>query len=510
MDDYCMTSRSPLSVLLLSESESLAALDRRALRDAGVTRIRVLTSGSQAARILAGLSPDSQDFQPDIIVCSQKLADMDGEQFCAILRLHPRLLATPVLLILPNDSEVEQLRTLGCGASALLGRPYSVTALRDQLATLAASLARMTQLQQAARYTDTRAFDAALSTYGILLKPVRQPEDYFRVGMQCLQQHRWNNALNAFQRALRNAQIKGEAELGMAAAWKGKGDLSRFRFWLARAADTFVRAQRWHRARAAYARLLQDDPSARSPFLSQARQLMLQGRYEEAADTLAQGFAVTPRGQVCEKIAQTCLSADEPERMLRDLEASLEHVMGAQGNRLSDDIRDSLDSLAREQEAHRRQAAAERQRKAARPLNGLKENAEEADSASPLQNSSENAPKNAPETSSQTRAPVQTTARTALRKRSRTGQMTAISVLPPDDGLSRPAPDLRLDGLAQTGSRNRHSDGAAQADQAVILAPLTEAEATSDLFKQRPRLNELLSVMKLTWKLARRKKQEKD
>ncbi len=261
MDDYCMTSRSPLSVLLLSESESLAALDRRTLRDAGVTRIRVLTSGSQAARILAGLSPDSQDFQPDIIVCSQKLADMDGEQFCAILRLHPRLLATPVLLILPNDSEVEQLRTLGCGASALLGRPYSVTALRDQLATLAASLARMTQLQQAARYTDTRAFDAALSTYGILLKPVRQPEDYFRVGMQCLQQHRWNNALNAFQRALRNAQIKGEAELGMAAAWKGKGDLSRFRFWLARAADTFVRAQRWHRARAAYARLLQDDPS---------------------------------------------------------------------------------------------------------------------------------------------------------------------------------------------------------------------------------------------------------
>ena len=105
---------------------------------------------------------------------------------------------------------------------------------------------------------------------------------------------------------------------------------------------------------------------------------------------------------------------------------------------------------------------------------------------------------------------MQTTARTALRKRSRTGQMTAINVLPPDDGLSRPAPDLRLDGLAQTGSRNRHTDGAAQADQAVILAPLTEAEATSDLFKQRPRLNELLSVMKLTWKLARRKKQEKD
>ena len=233
-----MTSRNSSlpGVLLLSESEALAALDRRALRDAGVARIRVMTSGIQAARILAGLATDSQGFQPDIIVCGQKLADMDGEQFCAILRLHPRLLAVPILLILPNDSEVEQLRTLGCGASALLGRPYSVTSLKEQLVTLAASQPRLTQLQQAARYTDTKAFDAAVATYGILLKPVRQPEDYFRVGMQCLQQNRWNNAINAFQRALRNAQIKGEAELGMAVAWKGKGDLSRFRAWLAKAA----------------------------------------------------------------------------------------------------------------------------------------------------------------------------------------------------------------------------------------------------------------------------------
>ena len=239
-----MTSRNSSlpGVLLLSESEALAALDRRALRDAGVARIRVMTSGIQAARILAGLATDSQGFQPDIIVCGQKLADMDGEQFCAILRLHPRLLAVPILLILPNDSEVEQLRTLGCGASALLGRPYSVTSLKEQLVTLAASQPRLTQLQQAARYTDTKAFDAAVATYGILLKPVRQPEDYFRVGMQCLQQNRWNNAINAFQRALRNAQIKGEAELGMAVAWKGKGDLSRFRAWLAKAAATFVRA----------------------------------------------------------------------------------------------------------------------------------------------------------------------------------------------------------------------------------------------------------------------------
>lgn len=504
-----MTSRSPLSVLLLSESEQLAALDRRALRDAGVARIRLLTSGIQAARILAGLAPDNQDFQPDIIVCGQKLADMDGEQFCAILRLHPRLLAMPVLLILPNDSEVEQLRTLGCGASALLGRPYSVAALRDQLVTLAASQPHLMQLQQAARYADTRAFDEALSTYGILLKPVRQPEDYFRVGMQCLQQNRWNNAINAFQRALRNAQIKGEAELGMAVAWKGKGDLSRFRFWLARAADTFVRARRWHRARAVYARLLQDDPSAKSPFLSQARQLMRQGLYDEAADTLAQGFEVTPRCQVSDKIAQTCLTADEPERMLHALEASLGRVMGAQGNRLSDEIRESLDALAREQEARRRQSAVERQWKASRTQNGQKENSEEAEAPSSPESLPENAPENMTESAPQAGEPEQTTAKSPLRVRPRTSHMTAISVLPPDERSSRPVLNLPLDDLPGSVGRDQRVDDAAPADQAALLAPLTEAEATSGFFRERPRLNELLSVMKLTWKLARRDRKSK-
>ena len=381
---------------------------------------------------------------------------------------------------------------------------------------LAASQPRLTQLQQAARYADTKAFDAALSTYGILLKPVRQPEDYFRVGMQCLQQNRWNNAINAFQRALRNAQIKGEAELGMAVAWKGKGDLSRFRAWLAKAADTFVRARRWHRARAAYARLLQDDPSAKSPFLSQARQLMRQGHYDEAADTLAQGFEVTPKVQVCDKIAQTCLSADEPERMLRALEASLGRAMGARGNRLSDDIRDSLDALAREQEARRRQAAAERQWKVSRLLAGQKESGEEAEAASPPENSPENAPENAAETGSQADAPEQTAAKTPAKGRPRTNQIIATSVPTPEEGAARASLDLRLDDFPEADGRDQRTDsrsddarGAAQADQAVVLAPLTEAEATSGLFTERPRLNELLSVMKLTWKLVRRDKQAK-
>ena len=361
-----MTRPRQIHVLLLSESESMAALDRRALREVGADRVEGLTSGVAAARILAGLDEAPPSFQPDVVVCSQRLSDMEGEQFCAILRLHPMLLDMPVLLILPHDSEVEQLRTLGCGASALLARPYSIDQLKAHLDFLISTRPTLDDLDKASQLTSTKAFDDALATYGILLKPIRQPEDYFRVGMQCLEQRKWNSAINAFQRAMRGALIQGKAELGMAAAWKGKGDMGRYKYYLSQAAATFVRARQWNRARAVYGRMLQEDPNARSPFLSEALQQMRQGNYDLAAGILAQGYEVTPRQQITERMAQICLAADTTAEMLANMEACLEQALGADAQALSEEIRTTLDTLVQEVETKKLEDAAERQWRAGR------------------------------------------------------------------------------------------------------------------------------------------------
>ena len=372
-----MTRPRQIHILLLSESESMAALDRRALREVGADRVEGLTSGVAAARILAGLDEAPPSFQPDVVVCSQRLSDMEGEQFCAILRLHPMLLDMPVLLILPHDSEVEQLRTLGCGASALLARPYSIDQLKAHLDFLISTRPTLDDLDKASQLTNTKAFDDALATYGILLKPIRQPEDYFRVGMQCLEQRKWNSAINAFQRAMRGALIQGKAELGMAAAWKGKGDMARYKYYLSQAAATFVRARQWNRARAVYGRMLQEDPNARSPFLSEALQQMRQGNYDLAAGILAQGYEVTPRQQIAERMAQICLAADTTAEMLANMEACLEQALGADAHALSAEIRTTLDTLVQEAETKKLEDAAERQWRAGRNARAR----EEADAA---------------------------------------------------------------------------------------------------------------------------------
>ncbi|MDD4701726.1 MAG: histidine kinase [Desulfovibrio sp.] len=491
-----MTRPTPLNILLLSESDSLASLDRRALRDAGASRVDCMTSGIDAARMLAGLDVARMPFMPDVVVCTQRLADIDGEQFCAILRQHPLLLDLPILLILPSDGEVEQLKTLGCGASALLARPYSINVLKAHLESLTASRPGLQQLEAAQHYTDTSSFDQALATYGLLLKPVREPEDYFRVGMQCLQQRQWNLAINAFQRALRGAFIQGHAELGMAVAWKGKGDMARYRHYLGQAATTFVQARHWHRARAVYAGLLKEDPEAKSPFLAETFQMLRHGQYDKAAEVLSQGYDVTPRQQLAERVAQTFLVADEPQHMLAALETSLGRVMGMAAGPLTQAIRSNLENLARQQEEKKRQEAAENQWLAARQSARQRENAEHAESI---------------KETDVTKASAGAGAATAVSSRSGSAAQnkqfneSSAFVLPValwGEGKAESA-DMESDMQAQ-GARGKSKEPQIE-DGISPLEPMDEA-ADSDKGSRKPGLGDLLSVMRYTWQMARRHK----
>lgn len=356
------SSSLPVRVLLLSESEAFAGFDKRALREAGVQDVQCLTSGVAAARALANCAKDSP---LPVVISSHKLSDMDGERFCAIVRLHPLLRTLPVLLILSSKSEAEQLKMLGCGASALLWRPYSIDALTARLVFLEA--ARRGEIRRdKTEGGDTRDFDDALATCGMLLKPVRQPEDFFQAGMRCLRQEQWSSAISAFQHAMRGDLAPGKAELGMALAWKGRGDQVRYRQYLADAAAIFVQAQQWQRARAACMQLFQADAAAKNPFLALAIQHLGQGDHDGAAEILSQGLEVTPRAHVSERIALFCMAADDPQALLHALTAGLEKRLGAQAHHIGDEIREALHALAQERETRKRKESAEKNWRASR------------------------------------------------------------------------------------------------------------------------------------------------
>lgn len=457
-----------IRILLLCENEKTAALDKRAMRDAGFPAHKVMTSGIAGARLLAGL--EKREETPEIVVCGQKLEDMDGEQFCAIVREHPGLQTLPILLLMANEDEARRLETMGCGASIILGRPYSIDVLTKILRGLR-DIARKRRQDPDDMEGGTKAFEVALSTYGILLRHERKPEDFFRAGMDYIKEKRWNFAISAFEMAMRDEQFKAEAEMGMAAAYKGKGDMLRFRTWLSRASETFVRGQRWRQARNSFARLLQQDPEAKNPFMTEAHRLIRLNDYAGAADALAHGADLIPKKQTGDRYARLCFAAGDPDAMRRALEEGLARENGAKASSLADEIRVHMENMAEERREREKLLAAERKWELARKMAAQKkQDAGQAVEQAPRPH--------------------------AIQAEERIGR----AYVAPKRERAPFAASLEED----QGMDASHADEIAA--DASTLMPLAEDEGASDLFSKKNRINDLLSVMKLTWKLARRSK----
>ncbi|MBQ7457094.1 MAG: histidine kinase [Desulfovibrio sp.] len=305
------------TILLLNESQSINAIDKKIVRDCGYEQILPMTSGSEAARFLAG---DPLAATTYIAVVGMRLSDMTGEQFATILKSHPRLYALPILLLVPSETEKDQLQMLGTHAHALLARPIAVESMRASLALLATNPPKTTP----AKGASDNLFFALLENSQTLVKASRyEPEAFYKVGMQCVQQKKWNSAIIAFTHALESPTLKGEAELGMAAAYTGKKDQNNVGYWLSQAAETMVNAGRWNIARTIFARVVIGNSQARNPFFVKARKHINQGHYAEAADTLAESLETVPAPLVGEKMADMCRMAKHPQTMLHTLLAAL-------------------------------------------------------------------------------------------------------------------------------------------------------------------------------------------
>ena len=495
-------SHSFTSALLLVDDENNAVVDRRALRDVGILQIRIMTSGMQTARLLAGQVPEERDFRTDMVLCHSKLADMSGERLTSLLRMHPRLLGLPILGILGSTSEATRLQALASGFSGLLVRPYSTEHLNRTLHSL--SVGRAAQHAQRARqHLDTQAFDAALVQYEHSLGTVGTPESAFKAGLQYLQSRDWDSAIQCFQRALQELSIKGEAELGLATAWRGKGDERKYERFLSEAANTFARGTLWHKARVAFARLLMLNPGAPNPFLTSAENLIRAGQFGDAADALVAGFDLIPEDTMAQRLAQACIFTDNPESSATRVEkalasSSLAHCAEELGGHIREALAEQMRLATLRREALARQKAEQEARQAVVPSFDLPEEMlltlpDPGENLAPLPEQDSEA-----YTSARSRASATATARTATHNRTVPGR---------SDRPERP------EHAGRTGrKRSKFAAGSPpeslDAENAAVptlepLRQLKEEDAGSRLFSSFPGLNEALSVVKVTWKLLK-------
>ncbi len=296
------------TALLIVETESNANLDRAALRDAGISQVRVITSGVQAAKILSTKS----DEQVDIVFCHPRFEDMSAVQWIELIRSHPALKNLPVLSLVGSPAEEKLLHAVLGGFTDSLTRPYSPKGLQEKLVNIS-----HLYVKEPLANLPSAMFDATLLRF-----ESRNTEDgkagfNMEEGLRFMTNQQWDNAIQSFNKAILYADYKGDAELGLAAAWRGKQDMEKFRYYLYEASLTFTRIANWTKARSAYKHVLRSMPKAPSPFVRTMQNQIRSGNYEDAASTLAAGLELSGHENIASRIARACLYTENPPYTLQ-------------------------------------------------------------------------------------------------------------------------------------------------------------------------------------------------
>ncbi len=509
------TSLPYSSALLLVDMEGNASTEKFALREVGLVRTRVMTSGVQAAKLLSGMGRrQKQEGQEniDLVVCHPRLSDMTALQWLALIRQHPRLANLPVLMITgaqKNNDMLTALHAHKCSAS--LTRPYTQDDLRTILAKLHEE-APLAQKKSAAEHT--QAFEALLQRFENCKSELGRAEFHFHEGLRFLQTQAWDNALHALTRAATHIDLKGDAELGIAAAWRAKEDMARYHKFLHEAAHTFARAKKWHKARTAYERLLRTLPKASSPFLQSAESFVRAQQFTDAAEALLAGRNLGPMENAAQRLAKACLSTQNPNHTVDALLKALQHPS-------LNDIRATLyEDMRALQKAHESAVARREKEKVRMELeaqawearkrasqNVMQKYGLDDEDLHSLEELQDLLDLNLDDEFDNDAADMAPTPSEKKGLRSFfSGRKTKKNAEAKE--LSN-APNM-LDTITDTahsddilGDRDASAQRQSQHNQAPAIDLLTEENAEARLFAAFPGLNEVATVMKVTWKLMR-------
>ena len=114
----------------------LIADDQAAARE--LLRTILANSGYEVFEAVDGNDASSQlaDLRPDLVLLDIHMPGKDGFEVCAFIRNHPNLAGTPVIAITAGLMSGERERALAAGFTEFIGKPVSISALRQTVARL--------------------------------------------------------------------------------------------------------------------------------------------------------------------------------------------------------------------------------------------------------------------------------------------------------------------------------------------------------------------------------------
>ena len=280
------------TALIVGASDGHAKVDRDFLKRARIFAVRHCASGADA---LAALRRDGLT----LVICDDKLADMDGRDFVAALRADAALADTPVILTAVTGAKADVVSAVKLGVAGFMLRPYSEATFQRHL-TMAAHMARFAAAERAALARAVRkeaAGDAAGAqrAFAAVAEAPDTAPRLFEEGMAALAVRDVERAILAFHKALALNKLYVEAHLGLARAWLAKGSTRQYRHYMKQAASACARERRFVELRDQFVALLAADEAGFNPFLALGHELLGERHYTAAVSLYRLALELAPK-----------------------------------------------------------------------------------------------------------------------------------------------------------------------------------------------------------------------
>ncbi len=254
----------------------------------------------------------------DLVLCDEALDDMQGGEAIRLLRLHPDLQATPMVLFSWDNRRETVLLALASGCSAYVLRPYSLEYFRDKVEKALAG-----ELDRVAR-PETPSLQAFQEELVRLEQAGERNEDpaevALREGVVALEAGDHVRAQDRFQSALEFAPGRGEAHHGLARCWIMAGHPALAKEHFRRGIRTFMEQGRFVKARTVFEELRRRDPRAEDPIRGALAVNLRNNDLEATTGLLADlhnGMELSP--EIVAQVARICYFTDSPMDTAREL-----------------------------------------------------------------------------------------------------------------------------------------------------------------------------------------------
>ena len=113
----------PIKVLVIDDSNTIRRSAEMFLRQAGFEVILAEDGFDALAKI--------SDHSPRVIFVDIMMPRLDGYQTCALIKQHPKLKSTPVIMLSSKDGVFDRARGRLAGSDRYLTKPFTKEALID-------------------------------------------------------------------------------------------------------------------------------------------------------------------------------------------------------------------------------------------------------------------------------------------------------------------------------------------------------------------------------------------